>query len=181
MALKAVLIALILCLTFIIISAQDTFEGSGTQDSIVNGSVNGSVNNTCFNSNATCESCTKGKKDCYWCEASKECLEWHHEAHCKGHNYYYGQCQINGAGIIAITVVVIVVIVGLCACCCVCCCCYCMSRMRKRNYEILQENHERTNRSIHSTHNERKAERAARREEIARKYQIGNSKYDQLA
>ena len=163
---KAALITVILCVTFI----------SGVL----------SENSTCSSRNSSCTDCTDGKKDCYWCDASKECLKWpgslhSNDIHCKGYRYYYNQCRLNGVGIIAITVVSVVLLMGLCLCCCICCCCYCMSQRRKRSYEALRETHEYTNRNIASQNSERKAERAARREEIVRKYQRGSSKYDQLA
>ena len=163
---KAMLIVLILCVTFI----------SGVL----------SESSTCSDRNNSCTDCTDGKKDCYWCEPTKECLEWpgskdSNDLHCKGYRYYYNQCRLNGVGILVITVVSVILVIGLCVCCCVCCCCYCMSQRRKRKYQALQDTHEYTNRTIGSQNNERKAESAARREEIVRKYQRGSSKYDQLA
>lgn len=178
MATKGVLIAVTLCLTLTIISALETEDNENLSETT-----------TCSNRSSSCKECTDRKDDCYWCAASKNCLEWKwskshalsSDVDCKGHNYYYKQCGLNAAGIIAITVVVVVVVVGLCLCCCVCCCCYYMSRRRKRKYAKLQETHEYTNQAIRSGNNERRAERAAKREEILRKYQRDSSKYDQLA
>jgi len=58
-----------------------------------------------------------------------------------------------------------------------------MSQRRKKNYERLQERHEDRKRTISSGNSERRAERAAKRNEILSKYQINsdNSKYGQLA
>ena len=180
MATRAVvIIGLILYLTFIVDASVSAFDAEDRLEDI---------DETCLQRNS-CKNCTDGKRDCYWCEASKECLKWpsHHKSsdiHCKGYNYYYSQCKINGAGILAIIVVVVVFVIGLCICCCVCCCCYCMSRRRKRNYELLQETHQNRNQNIYNASSARRAEHAAKREEILRKYErvnSYNSKNDQLA
>ena len=176
MATRAV-IGLILCLTFIANVSVSALENIMEDD------------DTCSQHNSTCKNCTDGKTDCYWCEPSKECLNWpgQHDArkiHCKGSNYYYSQCRINAAGILAIIVVVVVLVIGLCVCCCVCCCCYCISRRRKRNYMLLQETHQNRNQNIHSASNTRRADHAAKREAILRKYErvnSYNSKNDQVA
>ena len=93
----------------------------------------------------SCKNCTDGMDDCFWCEPSKECRKWkggnnHVSANtnCKGYNFYYKQCKLNGAGIIAILSVSLVLLVASCLCCCVCCCCCWISRRRKRSYERLQ-------------------------------------------
>ena len=180
MATKAVLIGLILCLPFIV----DTSVSASR--SALKTEVYTEDEALCINLNGSCKNCTTGK-DCYWCEASNQCLKWSsngRDIHCKGYNYFYRQCKLNGVALIAISVVVVVVIIGLCICCCVCCCCYCISQRRKRNYEILQETHQNRNQAIYSGSSERKAERAARREEIRRKYErvnSYNSKNDQYA
>ena len=178
MATVAVLVGLVLSLTFII-SAFGMNSLGKNNDSL------------CVIRSASCKNCTDGNKDCYWCESSKECLDWKwskgnivpSDTKCKGYNFYFNQCRINGAGIIAIICISLVVVIGLFLCCCVCCCCYCMSQRRKKNYERLQERHEDRKRTISSGNSERRAERAAKRNEILSKYQINsdNSKYGQLA
>ena len=182
MVARAVLIGLILYLLTIVVDAS--------LSALVNEDGLGDYmeDETC-SPRSSCKNCTDGKSDCYWCESSKECLKWpsRHKSsdiHCKGYNYYYSQCRINGAGILAIIVVAVVLAIGLCICCCVCCCCYCMSRRRKRNYELLQETHQNKNQNIYSASSARRADHAAKREEIRRKYERVNSyssKNDQLA
>ena len=164
---KAVLIGLVLCLPFVVnASVSASRSASKTVDYTAD-------ETSCTNLNESCKNCTTSN-DCYWCASSDQCLKWSsngRDIHCKGYNYYYRQCKLNGVALIAVFVVVVVVIIGLCICCCVCCCCCCISRRRKRNYEILQETHQNRNQAIYSGSNERKAERAARREEIRRKYE----------
>ena len=179
MVARAVLIGLILYLLTIVVdpSLSALVNEDGLDDYM--------EDETC-SPRSSCKNCTDGKSDCYWCESSKECLKWHKSSdiHCKGSNYYYSQCRINGAGILAIIVVAVVLAIGLCICCCVCCCCYCMSRRRKRNYELLQETHQNKNQNIYSASSARRADHAAKREEIRRKYERVNSyssKNDQLA
>lgn len=174
-----VLVGLVLYLNFVVSALE-------TEDSLSDISNN---NTECFNRNDSCKECTDGKDDCYWCEPSKQCLDWKwskshvvpSDLHCKGHNFYFKQCRLNGAGIIALITVGTVVVVGLFLCCCVCCCCVCISRRRKRKYEKLQEKHETRKEAIQSRNNQNRAERAARRDEIRRKYHIGTSDHDQLA
>ena len=128
--------------------------------------------------NGSCRNCTDGADDCFWCEASKECKKWTHgnnhlsKVDCKGYNFYYQQCKLNGAGIIAITAVVLVLLVASCVCCCVCCCCCWLSRRRKRNYELLQDNYADKKAEIYERNADRKAERKARRDDIRRKYAL---------
>ena len=129
----------------------------------------------------SCKNCTDGMDDCFWCEASKECKKWkwgnnHVSANtnCKGYNFYYKQCKLNGAGIIAILSVGLVLLLASCCCCCVCCCCCWMSRRRKRNYERLHDNYADKRADIYERNADKKAERRARRDDIRRKYALNS-------
>jgi len=128
----------------------------------------------------SCKNCTDGRDDCFWCEPSKECRKWTHgnnhvaKTNCKGYNFYYQQCKLNGAGIIAILSVMLVLLVASCLCCCVCCCCCWMSRRRKRSYERLQDNYADKRADIYERNADKKAERRAKRDEIRRKYELNS-------
>jgi len=123
-------------------------------------------NCTYFN-DTNCSSCTEKGDNCYWCPNTKECLDWNwgHLPNCKGHRYFYGQCDLNGVGIIILfTVGVFLLLIGV-VFCCICCCCCCKRRRRRKEYNLLTPG---------DTH-ERQRRFQARRDEIRHKYGLDNN------
>ena len=124
-------------------------------------------------SNTSCSTCVeKGEDHCYWCPDTGGCAKWDWGdlPSCKGSKYYYGQCNLNGAGFIGIVSVgvflILVLIVVFFVCCCCCClgCCRCR-RSRRSNYERIR----------HVTEDPRDRQRYchARRDEI--RFQYGDT------
>ena len=110
-----------------------------------------------------CSSCIeKGNdegNDCYWCPATGQCLEWNWAKYpgCSGDRYFYGQCNLNGVGIIILfSVGIFLLVVVIVSCCICCCCCYIRRRRRMRMYIV--------------TTDERQRLFQARRDEIRHKY-----------
>ena len=115
-----------------------------------------------------CSNCTE-KEDCYWCESSKECADWKWGdiPNCKGQNYYFRQCDVNGLSFILIFSLALLLILVTIVCCCVCCCyCY-IRRKRRREYTLLE--------SRRASFQERQRQFQARRDEIRHKYGLDNS------
>jgi len=91
--------------------------------------------------NTDCSLCTEND-ECYWCESSNECKYWGYgdlpHIKCKGQNYYFRQCNVNGLGFILIFSLALLLILFAIVCCCVCCCyCY-IRRKRRREYTLLE-------------------------------------------
>lgn len=82
-----------------------------------------------------CASCIDKGDDCYWCRATRKCLSWNWADYpdCKGNTYFYGQCNLNGVGIIIVFSVGVFLLLAAIVSCCVCCCC-CYRRHRRRRY-----------------------------------------------
>ena len=90
--------------------------------------------------NKNCSICTENEQ-CYWCAASQKCSywEWGYYPKCKGQDYYYGQCNVNGLSFILLFVVALLLILFVVVCCCVCCCyCYIRRRRTRRGYSLLE-------------------------------------------
>ena len=91
---------------------------------------------SCNASNITCSSCIEKGNHCYWCPTARRCFEWNwaDHPHCKGNGrYFYGQCNLNGVGIIILFSVGVFLLLAAIVSCCVCCgCCY--MRHRRRRY-----------------------------------------------
>ena len=94
--------------------------------------------------NTDCSLCTEND-ECYWCESSNECKYWGYgdlpHIKCKGQNYYFRQCNVNGLGFILIfSLALLLILFAIVCCCCVCaCCCYCcIRRRRRREYTLLE-------------------------------------------
>ena len=110
---------------------------------------------TCRNS-TSCPSCVEKGKDCYWCPQTGKCTawDWSNYPDCKGHKYYYKQCDLTGLDLIMVFSValflLVVAIVSCCICICCCCCC-CKGRDRRRGYELVP----RTERESEDGRNER--------------------------
>ena len=89
----------------------------------------------CNASNTTCSSCIEKGSHCYWCPTTRDCFEWNwaEHPHCKNNRYFYGQCNLNGVGIIIIFSVGVFLLLAAIVSCFVCCgCCY--MRHRRRRY-----------------------------------------------
>ena len=116
-------------------------------------------------SNTSCTICVeKGEDHCYWCHDTGECAKWDWGdlPSCKGSKYYYGQCNLNGAGFISIVSVGVFLILVLIVVFFVCCYCYIK---RRSNYERIR----------HVTEDPRDRQRYchARRDEI--RFQYGDA------
>ena len=92
---------------------------------------------SCHELNGTdCSSCIHKADHCYWCPnaTSGDCLKWDWADYpsCKGNRYFYGQCNLNGVGIIIIFSVGVFLLLVAIASCCICCgCCYMRHRRRR--------------------------------------------------
>lgn len=116
-------------------------------------------------SDTSCTKCVSNGNNCYWCPDSSQCLKWNWRKYpeCKGNGYFYGQCNLNGVGIIILfsfgLFLLLVAIVIACTCCW---CCY-MRHRRRREYVPL----------VYTERNsmqERQRQFQARRDEIRHKY-----------
>jgi len=119
-------------------------------------------------SNTHCVNCTK-KQDCYWCASSKECSDWKWGdfPQCKGQNYYFRQCDVNGLSFLLILSLALLLILITVVCCCVCCCyCY-VKRRRQREYSLIENRR--------ASFQERQRLFQARRDEIRHKYGLDGS------
>ena len=119
----------------------------------------------CYELNATnCSSCIEKGDHCYWCPATRECVEWSWADYpdCKDNRYFYGQCNLNGVGIIILFSVGVFLLLAAIVSCCVCCCCCYMRYRRRRHYRPVTI----TTDDMH----ERQRLFQARRDEIRHKY-----------
>ena len=129
--------------------------------------------------NATdCEECIRST-GCFYCDkpasGHKTCQDASRAAFltditsCPGYNWKWGQCTLNG---IVIAVLLALFIVLIISCCCVTfCCIICVCRRRRK--ELLARNeyrYQREREAIKEAHARKKEEKAARREEIKKKY-----------
>ena len=92
--------------------------------------------------NTNCTSCIEEGDRCYWCPATGECSEWDWPDYpsCKGNRYFYGQCNLNGVGIIIVfSVGVFLLLVAIASCCICCCCCYTRHRRRRVTTDDMHE------------------------------------------
>ena len=119
--------------------------------------------------NTNCSSCVKKGGDCYWCPDTGKCGQWDttKTPDCKGSEYFYKQCNLNGAAFIVLLSFGLLLLLGVIVSCCIfCCCCY-MKRRRRRQYvSLVNIEQNRTNERTDI----RNRQLQARRDEIRHKY-----------
>ena len=130
-------------------------------------SVNGAELSCSNFTNTKCAECVK-IDDCYWCMHSQECSKWKwgDYPNCKGNEYFIGQCELNGVGIIIVFSFGVFLILVVVTACCICCCCLYIRRRRRREYVVLNTYERNGRRDMQ----ERQRQFQARRDEIRHKY-----------
>ena len=90
-------------------------------------------------SETSCSICTEDEQ-CYWCESTQQCRYWEtgYLPRCKGENYYYRQCDVNGLSFWLIFSIALLLVLLAAGCCCVCCCCCYCRRRRRREYHLME-------------------------------------------
>lgn len=133
----------------------------------------------CQTGSSDCEACMNIGVKCLWCAtAEQKCMDYPYgqviprSSVCPLKDARWGTCSINyEALLISVGIIGGILFLLLSACCCYCCClreCLNKRRAKKNRKEDHKEELERDTRRI--KHDERRAERKSRMDEIRQKY-----------